>query len=575
MVIQRLADRTVLALGLVILGFTVAGGPGWGAMAGDAVLATSLERSAQSPLYHVLASAAAALPIGEPGFRLAALSAVLGALMLVGVMRAARALLPADPIAGVVGAVLLALAPPWRDAAHLTGPAMLAGTGTVWALAAAAEHARGEPRRALAAFGGIAIVVGSAPWLGVALGLLLGTWVARTARTALVVTGAAGIGISGVVLWVGALGSLPALRADLGAAVTASGHGAAAVVVGTGLLGAAFAVATGLPHARWYAGALAIMLAHAILVDPDPTPLLGVLAIACAVLPAAIVRAVGVPGRRHGIAAGAGVPLVIAALLAGPGGAEVDAGDSPARLAGDLVGSVPPGPGAFVATRAVPWTAIHYAQSVAGVRPDLVLEPPGYLDVRVVNALRLRWVAASDAFAFGVIDPKRSLPRGRAFQMLRDPATVDVVAVPPAHYATPAGAVESLLLAVARARFEAGNGKLEQAARAAGLAGTRFSGSDLAILATTVPSAARPAFFGFVPALGVPPGPWLLDLVGDDLAWVCGLDTPPVSGPAPRALHARWVALWGATLTPEDPSIVALGPDAVVATRELLAAVKP
>nr|MDQ3369755.1 hypothetical protein [Myxococcota bacterium] len=154
-------ERAVIVVGLAVLIFGAAGGPGWTDGSHAAVLATQLERSASAPLHGVLATVAAYLPVGEPGFRLALLNAVLGAVVLAGVIRAARALRPRDPVAGVIGALLLLLAPPFRDAAGFAGPAMLAAAGAIWALAFATAHARAPSARlAAAALAGVAIVIG-------------------------------------------------------------------------------------------------------------------------------------------------------------------------------------------------------------------------------------------------------------------------------------------------------------------------------------------------------------------------------------------------------------------------------
>jgi hypothetical protein len=98
----------------------------------------------------------------------------------------------------------------------------------------------------------------------------------------------------------------------------------------------------------------------------------------------------------------------------------------------------------------------------------------------------------------------------------------------------------------------------------------RFGAADLAILSTTAPS--RPAFFGFIPELDkLPPGRWLLDLLGDDLAWSAGIDTPSVDAPRERRLHGLWRSLWRGEISRDDAAITALGPAAVRATDELIA----
>src|SRR5207244_2745539 len=98
---------------------------------------------------------------------------------------------------------------------------------------------------------------------------------------------------------------------------------------------------------------------------------------------------------------------------------------------------------------------------------------------------------------------------------------------PPATYATEIGAQQAALLAVERARLEAASGRLDIAARAVGLAGTRFGAADLAVLAATTVVKERPALFGLLPLDVAPPGAWLYAIFGDDLAWVAGLPDAP------------------------------------------------
>jgi len=574
--VERIIDRVTLALALIVLVMGAAGGPTWTSASTEAVLATHLEHTAVSPLYGTVAGVAAYLPVGEPGFRLALLGAVLGAFTVLGVIRAARALLPKDPIAGVAGAALLLLAPPFRDAAGFAHPAILAACGVVWSVAFAIEYARADERDARVALGAMAcaaIVVGAAPWLGAPVLVAVGIYLARAGvPRSLLVIAVGAIGAIAILLWVGAIGRMPDPAADLHAFVAASGRGAAAVLVGVGLLGVAFAAATKLPHAAWLALVIAIVAAHAIFIDHDATALLALFAVGAAVLPSAVVRVL--PQRRHVVAAAAGIPLVGAALLAGPALAIDDPGDAPSRIANDLLDDIPPGPGVFVATRPATLSAVEYAQLVAGSRPDLALVPPmapTQADVIVKNALVTNRLAASDAFAFGRLDPKRAFPRGRSFQLLGTEPTKLAPIRQPAHYRSALGAQEAVLLALSLARYEAGNGRLDAAAHAAGLASTRFGAADLALLATARPS--RPPLYSAVPAFDTPVGPWMLDVFGDDLAWVAGLDVPEVGSDAPpaRRLHALWRRLLTGAIKADDPAIAALGPIAVSATRQLVA----
>lgn len=571
----------VFAVALVLLVLGAGGGPGWDTASGHAVLAARLERTSAAPLYGLLADLFAVLPVGEPGFRLSILGAVLGAITLAGVVAAARAALPKDPLAGVVGAVLLALAPPFRDAAAFATPTLLAACGCTWAVAGATLHRRTRTVRAMTlALVGTAAVLGSAPWLGLALAIVVIASLARGgARRDHLALGAGALGLALIAWWLGALGGLPEPDPSLTAMVASSGRGAAAVVIGTGMLGAAFGAATGLAPARWLALTIVLVGAHAVVVDPSPAPVLAVFAIGCAIVPSAIARVL--PGdRRSWIVLAAGAPLVGAALVTGSPLRVDDPGAAPARLATDVIGAAPSGPGVIVATSGTVWSAITYAQAIAGARPDLSLVrplAPTEADVVVAEALRAKQIAVSEVPAFGRLDPTLALARGRGFELRLDHVPPTDPPPSPAVYASEIGERQAISLALSRARFEAGNGRLDAAARAAGLT-ARFGAAGLAMLATTAPTPDRPALFGFLPRLDDPAGPLAarerLELFGDDLAWVAGIEQPTVDGPPSRRLHGLWRELLVGKRTIGDPEIVALGPAAIAATAELLATVR-
>ncbi len=571
----------MFAVSLAILAFGAAGGA-WSGASDHAVIAGHFERSAASPLYDLLAGVAARLPLGEPWFRLGLLDAVLGAALIVGVVHAVRRLLPKDPVAAAVSALLIAVVPAFRGAAAFPGPTVLATCGAVWTLIAAIDDARADaPTRSngLAMFAGIAVTLGAAPWLGVGLGAAIAAWRLRLHDRETLALGLGGLGITVVLLWIGATGRLPRLGVDSDALVDA-GRGGATIVVGVGLVGIGFGAITGLAHARWLAVMIAIAAAHVVLVDRQPLPMLALLAIGCAVVPSAIVRVIPVPDdrprRRHVIAALAGLPLIAAGMLVGPAFGVDDPGHAPSRVASDLTSTLPPGPGLIYAKRTPTWSALQYERAIAGSRPDLALAPPIEVggigaDVQVALAVRAGWIVGADVPEFGRLDLRFAFPRGRGFQLLGVAPPTDVRPIPPpAHYRSEVGAEVGTLAAVERARYEAVFGRLGAAARAAGLT-ERFGAADLAILSTTAPS--RPAFFGFIPDLDhLPPGPWMLDLLGDDLAWSVGLDIPEVDAPRERVLHRLWRALWRGQLEPDDPQIAALGPEAVRATHEMIAA---
>ena len=575
------ASRVGFAIALVGFLVVVPGGPTW--TSGDASIALYLERTATAPLYGLLGTLAAYLPFGEPGFRVGILDAVLAAIAIAGVMRSARALLPKDPIAGIVAALLLAVAPGFREAA---GPALLATAGCTWTLAFVIELARADESTptsiGLAALGCTAIVVGSAPWLGLGLAIAVAAIAARTMPSTILAIALGAIGVTITALWSTAVGRLPGANPGLVALVDA-GRGAGAVALGAGLLGIAFGAATRLPLASRVALVAGIAVVHAIVTGRDATSALAILTVGAAVIPVAVLRASG-STRRHLVVACAGIPLVGAAIAIGPTLAASDPGDAPSRLATDVIGQLPPGPGVIVPTRATVWTAINYEQTVSGARPDLALAPftsTAPRDLFVADALRSDRIVGSDVPSFERIDPLRSLPRGRGFEMLAKPPALVASVLPPPTYATRTGEIEGTLLAIARGRYEAIHGRLDAAARAVGLAGTptsRFRAADLAMLSTTAPSSVRPAMFAFIPSLEHPrPGPWMLDLFGDDLAWVAGLDGDlkrAPQAPRERKLHALWRQIWSGELAPDAPEIAALGPEALRATREMLETLK-
>ena len=587
--VARKLEIGVLATAFVLLVLDASGGSGWAATSTRAVLAVRLEHSAGAPLYDLLAGVAALVPAGEPAFRLGLLGALLGALTLAGVVAALRALVPKEPAAGVIGALLVMLAPPFREL--LATPSVLAACGTVWALAFVLDEARVSDRRnAAAALAASALVIGSAPWLGVALAILVAVLVRRHRRIVVPAIGAIGLAI--VLWWFDARGALPAFRFDLAAAVAASGHGAGAIAIGAGLLGLGIAAATGLPRTRILAGVVAIVAVHEVVVGGAASALLAVLGVAAAIVPAALVKLAGgelAGTKRTAAVVACGLPLVLAAVATGAAFV-TDDGMTPRALVADLVDELPPGPGTFISMRLPSFFALEYERAIAGLRPDLDLVPPlppQRADVVAADALRAGRLVAADAAAFGRLDLRRARARGRGFQLLGEipDAEGQTVAVePPAHYATSIGEDESLVLAIERGQLEAANGHLDRAARAVGLVNSgaagdtaRFGGADLALLASTQPTHTQPSLFGFLPLGAIARGPWLADVFGDDLAWMAAIKQlpPPPTAPMPRRLHALWRQIFEGTLKPDAPAISALGPEAVAATKEMWTALAP
>lgn len=573
-------ETIVFVVAFIALVLDAGGGPGWGAASARAAIAVRMDHFASAPLYDVLAGAAALLPCGEVGFRLGVLAALLGACTLAGVVAAVRALVPRDIAAALVGVLLLVIAPPFRDAAAFATPSLLAACGATWAFACAARHAREQNARdAAAAIACCAVVVGSTPWLGAIFTLAITAWVVRSGAREVVAGALGGLGVLAIVLWLDASGGLPGASGSLSLAVTTTGHGAAVILVGAGLLGAGFGALTNLPGARWLALLVAIAGVHEIVVGASGPVVLALLAVSVAIVPSAIVRAAQPKSsgpRRHAIAFGAGVPLVAIALAVGPTITVEDPGSTPAQLARDVAGSLPPGPGIFLTTRITTLLAMQYEASVAGLRPDLSIVPPmapREADAVAANGLRNDLVVGADAASFGRLDVRFALPRNRGFELLGAAPNAPTPVDPPAKYATTIGHQQAILLALERARHEAASNRLDAAARALGLA-SRFGAADLAVLAATLASPERPALFGFLPLDADPPGDWMLDTFGDDLAWVGGVPIPAVDAHAPlaRRLHAKWREIILGKAKPDDPEITAMGPRAVAATKDLLTA---
>ncbi|HEX7702456.1 MAG TPA: hypothetical protein VF403_17070, partial [Kofleriaceae bacterium] len=492
--------------------------------------------------------------------------------------------------AGVIGAVLLLLAPPFREA--LATPQALAACGTIWAIAFAV---RPKDTSVRATFAMCALVVGSAPWLGLALTIGAAVWLGRSGsaaksktaktkssrRTNLPTEIAIAVGAIGaviVILWFDAIGSLPGVHVSLAAAVAFSGSGAGAVVIGAGLLGISFGAVTKLAYARVLAVVAATVAIHEIVVGGSGVAMLAVFAIGASIVAAAIARMTAnelTGWKRDAVVLACGAPLLIAAIAMGV--ATDNPRDTPRRLVADLVDQLPAGPGTFLATRPPAWFALQYERTVAGIRPDLTLTPPlppQRADVIAAETLRSHQIAAADAAAFGRLDETRAVPRGRGFQLVADPPDRASPIEPPADYVSTIGVDEALALAIERAEHEAASGRLAAAARALGL-DHRFGAADLAVLSATVATPDRPALFGFLP-IGQRSAA-TLDVFGDDLAWIANLPLadPPITAPMPKRLHSMWRKIFLGTLKPDAPEIAQLGSAAVDATHSMLATLRP
>jgi hypothetical protein len=543
-----------------------------------------------------------------------------------GVAALARALTPAAAGAGALAASLLAVVPA-ADLALPTGDAAIAAALATWAMVAvvrarraARDRAAPSTRRVLAVatasgaliavdpLAGVVISVVAAAVFGPRLGprarwgaLALALATAAVLVIPLAMRGGDALADAGPAGWRALLAPIAPEPAGLGAALGRLGDGAGSVLLLAGLVGLGLGAATGLPGAAACLGA-AVGLAVTAGARPvaAPVPALALLAAGLAPLAAAVSR-LGPTTARSTVATLAALPIAVVAVVAprhldGP-----ERTDAVVRVAADVLGAAPPGPGVFIAAEPVVHGALRVEHAIAGLRPDLALARPDRLTPRALAAierarpelhtpgvddavagaeaerlavgnLRRGLTAAADRASFGRLDPRLAHPAGRGFALALAEDTTTAPPPAPAGYPGPIGARVAGYLAVERARHEALRGRLEAAARAAGLA-DRFGAADLAVLDIAPLDRDRPALVGYLPEeTGRVPPRWLADLFGDDLAWVAGLSPPALDERAPsaRRLHARWRAVLDGTLAADDPSIRALGVPAARATARML-----
>jgi hypothetical protein len=599
-----------LAVFLAVVVVAVARAPGAASWTdGDGVVAATamLPGAGHGAAAVVLGALASVIPVGEMAFRVALVGAIALALAAAGIVALARALVPNGAGAAVIGAALLATSPA-AAATAASGEGAMAAALVVWALVLIIE---GRAAHVAAVLVGVLAAV--APVLAVIVGVAFviqpgtgnrepgtgngekgkretGNGKRETgngeregeARTLVLIAVGAFVLVA---LPVFARGDAPSVWQLLGGGQAAGARlvhvvadGTGTVLVFAGLVGLGLGALTGLRGATVVLG-VAIAAAIAVAVASPPSLAivpLALVAVGIAPLAAAVAR-IGPEAQRATIATVAAVPIAaVAALAPRRAPAADDAADGVARVAADVSGHISAGPGDFVATERVVRDAIAHERIIAGLRPDLLLD---LLDDSSISlAFRARRALGSDRASFGSLDPRRSLVSGRGFELTNDEPADENASPPPAGpaaYPGRGGRAVAGFLAAERARREAARGHLDRAAHAAGLAGTRFDASDLALLSAAQPSADRPAMYGFVPALSNDPLPpaALPELFGDDLAWVTGLPAAPLtaSSPPERRLHALWRDMLAGSRKPDDPAILALGIAAGRATARMLA----
>lgn len=540
----------------------------------------------------VLGALAGLIPVGDFAFRLALVGALALAAAAAGVVALARALVPTAAAAGVIAAALLAISP---AAAATSGAGLGAGAVAaalaVWVLVLVVRQRRQDQGEwnaanacAASAMVGALATVAPLVALVVAVPVVMMWWCVPLRRRALGLV-PAGVAFGLIVIPVLARGEpvgawvLVGGGEAAGARIVAlAGDGTGVVLMFAGLVGLGLGAATGLRGAGMLLGVAMLAGAAVALASPASFTLVPLAFVAAGVGPlAAAIARLGPSEHRPLIATIAAVPVAAIAAVAPVRAADgpADAEDATTRVAADLLGPVRGGPGVFVATEPAIHDALVAEQALAGLRRDLVVVPN--LSGRgLAVELQAKRAVAADRASFGALDPRRSLPAGRAFELLAtEPADDAPATPPPAVYPGRTGRALAAFLATERARREAARGHLDRAARAAGLAGSRFGAADLALLAATTPSKLRPALFGFIPPLsaGALPPPWLPELFGDDLAWVAGLGDAPLAADAPpeRRLHALWRDVLAGRRAPDDAAIIALGLAAGRATARMLA----
>ena len=153
--------------------------------------------------------------------------------------------------------------------------------------------------------------------------------------------------------------------------------------------------------------------------------LLVVLAIAIAIIPAAIVRAIGEAPHAPSSPSARRSRSSRSPRRGGPRFAIDDPGAAPAQLATDLEGSMPPGPGVFVANRAPTWLALDYAGDDRRRRARISRSCRRCPPIKPTRSSRRR--ASRRARSPLPIPPRsvvsiveRAIPRGRGFQLVGD-----------------------------------------------------------------------------------------------------------------------------------------------------------
>lgn len=595
--ITRALERGVLAFAVVVVAVQI-GAPGWGRASELTTAAHQLAPGVApgSPGHALVGKLASLVPIGDVAFRVAAVSAVAILAALAGLIALGRALVPDERIAGSIAAAVGVTAPAILAAGTTAGPDAIVAALVVWSTAFAVRARRGEatavPAMALAV-----ATLAFQPVVGLAVAATIGAAVIRTRVHALVTVAlvAAVLPIWALVVarpgevadlpgWLTAGVSVQVAGTRAADLVTALGHGTGGPLLLAGVVGLGFGAVTGLRGAPLPLLVASGALVASVTVGGGPeraAPTMILLASGLAPLAGAIARSLAKqPTERSRVMIGvaASAPVVMLALIAPPVDLVDPGGDQPSSAARSVILTLPAGPGAVVLGEDALWSGARLEQAVGGERPDLTVVPrvPGAM-VLAVNALRAGRVVGSDVAAFERLDPRLAAPRDRGFQLLLEAPAGGEEPRPPPRWTGATGEQLAERVGLARASFEAGMGRLDGAAIAAGLvASGRFDAGDLALLHAATPTAARPALYGYIPPLSAADRLGIESLLfGDDLAWVAGLDVPEATADdvPERRLAAAWRGLLTGSRVPEDPGLFVFGREAEIATAVAMLAV--
>lgn len=391
------------------------------------------------------------------------------------------------------------------------------------------------------------------------------------------------------------------------------GEGTGLGVLFAGFAGLAFATLTGLRGAGTVLAAAACVIAGAATqsyFNPDmpgyALPAMLFLAAGIAPLVGAIVRTLPEAMHDHpAVPYAAVLPIAILSGL-GPVARADDGGahrtDDALRHWDATVGAVPAGPAIYFANGDHALFPAQYERLVAGARPDVAIANhelvhdiwflehikamlPAlyvpYVDDLAIDSpaerlaainLRAGVYVGGDLPAFGQLLSTHAAPRERGWRYSLTPIDAhqrESIPPAPARYTGGTGRRVAGHVALTRALWEAERGRLDRAARAAGLEEKLGEHGMAALRKPTT----RPNLYAILPAHTrvFLYADWQTATLGDDLAWRAGLDRAPIAEREP--FERRLLSEWHALVDGDDAAlarIAGFGHGAQLATARML-----